>query len=156
MTVSKWDQRFLSLADHISHWSKDPSTKVGAVIVRPDKTIASLGFNGFPRAINDTTERLENRDLKYAFILHAEVNALLNSQTPVQGHTMYLTHPCCERCAVQVIQAGIKRVVAIAPHGAFADRWTKNVEMSAMMFAEADVAVELIDFLDVFPEFLPC
>ena len=69
--TSKWDTRFLSLAEHISSWSKDPSTKVGAAIIGPYRDIISLGYNGFPRGVEDTPERLENRELKYKMIVHA-------------------------------------------------------------------------------------
>ena len=68
----KWDGRFLDLAAHISNWSKDPSTKVGCVVVGPDREIRSTGFNGFPRGIADTDERLSDRNLKYPLICHAE------------------------------------------------------------------------------------
>ena len=72
----KWKRRFIELAKHISTWSKDPSTQVGAVIVRPDKTIASVGFNGFPRGVDDRPEKLADRPLKYQMIVHAEINAI--------------------------------------------------------------------------------
>ena len=75
----KWDGRFLSLATHISNWSKDPSTKVGCVVVGPDREIRSTGFNGFPRGIADTDERLSDRDLKYPLICHAEENAIMHA-----------------------------------------------------------------------------
>ena len=62
--LSKWDERFIELARLVAAWSKDPSTKVGAVIVRPDRTVASVGFNGFARGVDDTEERLNDRALK--------------------------------------------------------------------------------------------
>ena len=76
---AKWDIRFLKLATHISEWSKDPSTKVGCVVVGPDREIRSTGFNGFPRGIQDSDERLTNRDLKYPLICHAEENAIMHA-----------------------------------------------------------------------------
>jgi dCMP deaminase len=112
MFNEKWDLRFLELAKLISTFSKDPSTKCGAVIVRPDKTIASTGFNGFPQLLKDNSELYDNRDIKYSRIIHGEVNALLFAKEPVTGYTLYTTGPCCDRCAVQMIQAGIKRFVA--------------------------------------------
>ena len=75
----KWDHRFIELADHIAQWSKDPSTKVGCVIVGEDREIRSTGFNGFPRGIDDDEERLNNRDLKYPLICHAEENAIMHA-----------------------------------------------------------------------------
>jgi dCMP deaminase len=108
----KWDKRFLELAAHVSQWSRDPSTKVGAVIARPDHTIVSLGFNGFPRGMNDDPELYNNRDEKYSRIIHGEVNCLIHAYQRVDGYSLY-TYPlgCCDRCAVQLAQAGIKRFI---------------------------------------------
>ena len=77
----KWDKRFLELAKHISDWSKDPSTstKVGCIVVGEDREIRSTGFNGFPRGIEDKTERLEDREQKYPMICHAEENAIMHA-----------------------------------------------------------------------------
>ena len=75
----KWDRRFLELAEHISTWSKDPSTKVGCVVVGEDREIRSTGFNGFPRGIEDDAERLEDREQKYPLICHAEENAIMHA-----------------------------------------------------------------------------
>ena len=75
----KWDRRFLDLASHICGWSKDPSTKVGCVVVGEDREIRSTGFNGFPRGIEDSMERLDDRELKYPLICHAEENAIMHA-----------------------------------------------------------------------------
>ena len=64
----KWDARFLDLAKHISDWSKDPSTKVGCVVVGEDREVRSTGFNGFPRGIEDTAARLNDRSQKLSLI----------------------------------------------------------------------------------------
>ena len=119
----KWDIRFLNLAKTISLFSKDPSTKVGAIIVRPDKSIVSTGYNGFPRGMEDRAEWYENRDEKYSRILHAEVNALVQAKQSVEGCTLY-TYPflCCDRCCVQMMQAGIVRFVSIIPND---DQWAR-------------------------------
>jgi len=79
MVAAKWDVRFLELALHISQWSKDPSTKVGCVVVGPDREIRSTGFNGFPRGINDSIDRLSDREQKYPLICHAEENAIMHA-----------------------------------------------------------------------------
>jgi dCMP deaminase len=71
-----WDLRFLTLARLVASWSKDPSTQCGAVLVRPDKTIAGIGYNGFPRAMVDDPAVLGERLTKYPRILHAEWNAV--------------------------------------------------------------------------------
>jgi dCMP deaminase len=108
----KWDLRFLELAKLVSTWSKDPSTKTGAVIVRPDKTVVSIGFNGFPKGMSDSEADYANRELKYKKIVHCEMNALIHAGGSVRGCTLY-TYPfaCCERCVVHIIQAGIIRFV---------------------------------------------
>lgn len=139
---AKWDCRFLDLAEHIAQWSKDPSTKVGAVIVRPDKTIASVGFNGLPRGIEDTDERLTHRGTKYALTIHAESNAVLHAREPLEGHTLY-TWPFqpCSNCAVTIIQTGIHRIVAPAE---VPDRWFTNFMLAREIFLEAGVELELL------------
>jgi dCMP deaminase len=129
--TDKWDNRFLALARHISEWSRDPSTKVGAVIVRPDKSVCSMGFNGFPKKMVDLPEYYENRDEKYSRIIHAEANALIFAREPVKGYTLY-TWPlaCCDRCTVQMIQAGIARFVFPKLPEKMLDRWDKSVSQS--------------------------
>lgn len=140
MTRTVWDQRFLALAEHVASWSRDPSTKVGAVIVRPDKTIASVGFNGFPRGMSDDPELYANRELKYSRIVHAEINAILHTREALHGYTLY-TWPLapCDRCAVTVIQSGISRVVFPATSEEACQRWGKLLEVALGMFAEAGV-----------------
>lgn len=100
----------LGLAVAVAERSRDPSTKVGAVIMRFDKTIASMGYNGFPRTMEDKDEWWNNRPEKYARVIHAEMNALLNAKESVRGMALYCTHPCCEHCAKHVIAAGIEAV----------------------------------------------
>lgn len=111
-----WDCRFAQLAKFISLWSKDPSTKVGSVIVRPDKTVCSVGFNGFPRGIPDHPEWYADRTKKLKIVKHAEVNALHFARDRVEDYTLYVYPlPPCTQCAGDIIQRGIKRVVAIVP-----------------------------------------
>lgn len=137
-SMSIWHQRFLSLAEHVAQWSKDPSTKVGAVIVRPDKTIVSLGFNGFPRGLRDDG-RLEDRETKYSMILHAEENAILMARQSLVGCTIYTWPlPPCSKCAAIIIQSGISHVVA--PH-LVEDRWAESIERATRMFVEAGLTV---------------
>ena len=110
----KWDRRFIDLALHISGWSKDPSTKVGCVVVGEDREIRSTGFNGFPRGIDDSMERLEDRELKYPLICHAEENAIMHAARigiSLKDCTAYVTWPPCTRCARSLIQAGVVEVV---------------------------------------------
>ena len=139
----KWDIRFLKLATHISEWSKDPSTKVGCVVVGPDREIRSTGFNGFPRGIQDSDERLTNRDLKYPLICHAEENAIMHAARiglALKGCTAYVTWPPCTRCARSLIQAGVSEIVI--PSGLeIPDRWKDDFEMSMGLLREADVTI---------------
>lgn len=143
----KWDKRFLLLAAHVSMWSKDPSTKVGSVIVRPDKTVASLGYNGFPKGVSDNKEHYENREEKYGRVVHAEVNAVLHARERLQGCTMYVYPPgygpSCDRCSTVIIQSGIVRVVGIRCADEFASRWKEACERGLQMFEEAGVEVTM-------------
>lgn len=143
--AGKWDRRFLDLAHHISGWSRDPSTKVGAVIVRPDKTIASVGFNGFPRGVADLDERYADRPTKYRMVVHAEANAIVSAREPLHGCSLYV-HPLfpCSSCAALAIQAGIVRVATPPPEGDL-ERWRESFEASAEMFVEAGVAFDLVE-----------
>ena len=90
--ATDWNKWFLGLAEYVSTASKDPSTKVGAVIVDDERRVVSLGYNGLPRGVDDTEERLNNRDLKYRIIVHAERNSLLFARGSVKGCTIY-TYP---------------------------------------------------------------
>ena len=142
----KWDGRFLSLATHISGWSKDPSTKVGCVVVGPDREIRSTGFNGFPRGIADTDERLSDRDLKYPLICHAEENAIMHAARiglALKDCTAYVTWPPCTRCARSLIQAGISEVVI--PSGLeIPVRWKEDFERSMALFRESGVVIRTV------------
>lgn len=133
-----WHRRFLALADHVAQWSRDPSTKVGAVIVRPDRTIVSVGFNGFPRGVRDLLERYADRPTKYSMVVHAEANAILTAREPLHGYTLYSTLMTCNECAKLIIQAGISQVVAPRPD---ADRYQP---VAMQMYEEAGVKVTLL------------
>ena len=139
--MSDWDDRFLKLAQHIAQWSKDPSTKVGAVIVRPNRTIASVGYNGFPRGVNDD-ERLNDRPYKYAMTVHAEANAILSANERLDGCTLYVTPLSpCSSCASILIQSGIKRVVAYMPHQP--EHWADSFAIARTMLDEAGIEWEI-------------
>jgi dCMP deaminase len=139
----KWDKRFLALASHIAGWSKDPSTQVGCVVVGPDREIRSTGFNGFPRGIEDSIARLENRELKYPLICHAEENAIMHAARigiSLKGCTAYVTWPPCSRCARSLIQAGVDEVV-YPSESEIPGRWGDDFEIAASMMNEAGLAV---------------
>jgi dCMP deaminase len=137
---SKWDNRFMRLAREISTWSKDPSSKIGAVIVDDERRILSTGYNGFPRGIADTEERLNNKEEKYPRVIHAEMNAILAALyngVSVKGATLYVWDlPVCADCTKSVIQAGIRRIVMTYPEYA-PEKWQKQWnELSKPMIEE--------------------
>lgn len=138
--MDKWDKRFINIAKEVSTWSKDPSTKVGAVIVSPDKDIVATGYNGFPRGIHDNENDYENRELKYKKVVHAEMNAIIRSKRDLTGHTLYV-YPiqCCSNCAACIIQSGIKRIVSLDTNHALKDSFILANEM----FNEAGIEVIL-------------
>lgn len=138
-SLNKWDERFLSLAENVAQWSKDPSTKVGCVIVREDLTIAGTGYNGFPRGMCDHKELYEDRETKYSRTIHAEVNAVLNSHGPLEGCTAYVTAPPCTNCALVLIQKGIDRVVCCRPSEDLLNRWADSINKTKGFFAEVEV-----------------
>ena len=144
MILKKWDLRFLEMARNAASWSKDPSTKVGAVIVDDDKRVISVGYNGFPKGVTDD-ERLNDREEKYKMIVHAERNALLFANKDVRNCNLF-TYPFmpCSVCAGMIIQAGIKRVVTVRNNNS---RWQKDFAVSCQMFKESEV--DLIQYATV-------
>ena len=141
--MSKWDQRFLELAKQISTWSKDPSTQVGCVVVGPDREIRSTGFNGLPRGIEDTSERLNNREIKYPMICHAEENAIMHAARTgisLKNCVAYVTWPPCTRCARSLIQAGVSEIV-YPKEVEIPERWEADFDMSLNMFKESKTLV---------------
>lgn len=140
---NKWDARFLQLASVISQWSKDPSTKVGTVIVRPDRTIVSTGYNGLPRSVMDNDERLKNRDAKLLYTIHAELNAILTAHTPLRYCTVYTTHQPCAQCMGAIIQAGVVRVVYIS-NPEMEKRWQDHLLVARGMAVEAKVQLSYL------------
>ena len=140
--MDRWDARFLEEAKNIAQWSKDPSTKTGALLVSPNRKVVIGGYNGFPHGMSDANELYENREEKYSRIVHCEMNALINAQRNVEGFTLY-TWPfaSCDRCAVHMIQAGITRVVAPPLPEDLVERWGANLKRSIGYFQEAGVEV---------------
>lgn len=132
------------MAKLVSTWSKDPSTQTGAVIVRPNGTVASVGFNGFPKGMNDDPALYANREEKYSRVVHCEVNALIFSEGSVVGSTLY-TWPflSCDRCMVQMLQAGIKRFVAPVASLDGLSRW--GAAFAKVKQYAAEVGVEVVE-----------
>ena len=137
----KWDRRWLELANVIGGWSKDPSTKVGAVIVDGRNRLVSVGYNGLPQGIVDSHDRLHDRELKYKIIIHAERNAVLFAGRSVEECTLY-TVPFmpCASCAGQMIQSGIAKVVSYENDN---PRWQEDFALTQELFDEAGVELVL-------------
>lgn len=142
----KWDERYIAMAQQVGSWSKDPSTQVGAVAVSDKGQVLCTGYNGFPRGVKDTDFRYNNRDIKYELIVHAEMNAIYNATyngVSLDGATMYVHGlPCCNKCALGLIQTGIKRVVMKGnPND---PRWNESWKLSMELFTETNIEWEFI------------
>jgi dCMP deaminase len=132
---------FMKLAYTIAEGSKDPDTKVGSVIVGKDQEIISMGWNGFPRKINDSVPERFLRPTKYLYTVHSELNSILNAArigVSCKGSTLYTTLFCCHECAKAVIQAGIVKVV----YAERKENWEESFKISEEMFSEAGITVE--------------
>ena len=143
--MNKWDQRWLDIAGQVSSWSKDPSTKIAAIAVK-DKRLIATGYNGFPRGIEDTDDRWNNREEKYKYVVHAEMNCIYNANyhhQSLKGATMYIVGlPVCHECAKGIIQAGVERVVA--NFNSVPMKWSKSNEITEKMFKEAGVIYDKV------------
>ena len=141
----KWKKRYLELAEHVAQWSKDPSTQVGAVIVRPNKSVCSVGFNGFPAGHDDLPELYADREYKYKHIIHAEINAIKYACQNLNGFTLY-TWPFlpCKICAEKVIESGITTVIAPLPSEDILSRWGDSLEVTRARFKEKGIHCEEI------------
>lgn len=110
-----WDEYFMGLAHLSALRSKDPSTQVGAAIVDENRRVVSVGYNGFPKGCSDDVFPWEREgsllNTKYAYVVHAELNAILNAPRSVEGCTIYVSLFPCNECAKAIIQSGIKRIV---------------------------------------------
>ncbi len=143
MVMAKWDNRFIALAQHIAEWSKDPSTKVGAVLVDADRRVVSMGYNGAPRGTAEPSEG--DREQKLMRTIHAEENALHFAHRDVAGCTMYISRPPCAKCAAHMIQRGVKEVVYTYDGYDYQDymsRWKESFMEAVTMLAEAGVQIK--------------
>lgn len=139
-----WHSRFLNLAKTISHWSKDPSTKCGSIIVDIHGTVISQGYNGFPRGVEDSEEKYLDRSYKYDHVIHAEMNAVFNARQALDDHIIYVWPMLpCVRCAVMVAQLHIKCVVSQKLPKDLEERWGESVGKSKAVFEE--VGIEVIE-----------
>lgn len=143
----KWHIRFLRLAKEVSSWSIDPSTKVGCVLVK-NKRVISTGYNGFPKNISDTFDRLMDREQKYEITVHAEVNAVTTAAlhgVSTEGCAAYVTFSPCSRCASVLVNAGVTTIYVAGDGSIIPDRWLNNFILASNILAEAGVGYKVID-----------
>lgn len=137
----KWSRRFMELCDVLASWSKDPSTKNGAVLVDRNRIILGTGYNGYPRGVVDRD--YSEREYKYTRIVHSEANAILSSTVVlrnVEGVQLYTGMYPCQECAKLIIQSGVRRVVTRPPN----ERWEESASIAGEMFSESGVKVSLL------------
>src|SRR6056300_257865 len=146
MGLDKWDQRFLKLAEEVASWSKDPSRKIGAVAIGAKGQVLAQGFNGFPRGIDDSEERYNDRERKYELVVHAEMNVIYNatySGVSLDGATLYVTGlPVCSECAKGIVQVGIKRVIMRDME--IPDSWQESWRKTQVMFNETGIQFKFV------------
>ena len=147
--MTSWDKKYIRLAREISTWSKDPSTCIGAVAVGEKGQLLAQGYNGFPRGIEDSQERLNNRKEKYKYVVHAEMNCIYNATyngVSLNGSTIYIYGlPVCSECAKGLIQVGVKRVVSTPITDATPNKWVESTKLTKEIFEEAGVEYDFIN-----------
>lgn len=145
LDVLNWDDYFMGLAHLSAKRSKDPSTQVGAAIVSADHKVVGIGYNGFPNGCDDDEFPWDREgafaDTKYPFVVHAELNAILNSNQQCRGCTIYVSLFPCNECAKAIIQSGIKKIVYECDK--YAD--TESVKASKRMLNAAGVELVQLD-----------
>ncbi|CAM9532530.1 unnamed protein product [Pylaiella littoralis] len=141
-------QAFFGIAEAVSKLSKDPSTSVGCILLDPDTlSCKSLGYNGFPRGVNDTMEKRWERPEKYSFVSHAEANAVAQaalSGTSTKNAICVVTHFPCSDCSKLLIQSGVKRVVTKEPSDEMVERWGDSFNVSNVMFSETGIIIQYV------------
>jgi dCMP deaminase len=145
-----WDNFFIGMCLYVSQKSKDKSTKLGAVIVNDDYDILAIGWNGFPRGIDDTNEEFHQRPEKYYITEHAERNAIINAGRvgrPLKGGTLYIPFqptPCAD-CTRAAIQAGITKIVGTDfKFTGKGKHWDENLEFANRMLNEAGIIQRIV------------
>lgn len=149
LPIPSWDEFFLRHVYLTALKSKDPRTRIGAILVR-DKHIISSGYNGFGRGVKDLGERYNDRDAKYAFICHAEFNSVLQCAKlgiSSDNTTLYTPGFPCSECCKAIIQGGISEIVLHKqwPNLTYSEKWVKSFEISKMMTDEAGIKVRVFD-----------
>ena len=147
MFSKQWDIRYMKLAEEVAKWSKDPSSQIGVVAIGSQGQVLSQGYNGFPRGIHDHIDRYTNREIKYDFIVHAEMNCIYNASfngVSLKGSTIYVYGlPVCNECAKGIIQVGASRVVTNKSNHPD-DRWYEPCRKAEEMLLEAGVTYDYL------------
>lgn len=146
----KWNEYFLNIAETVKLKSKDESTQIGAVIVGMDNEVLSTGYNSFPRGLDDNLQERQERPEKYFWMVHAELNAILNAArvgTKLKNSTIYITSgvPCVD-CAKSIVNAGIKTVyckrVCTTKNK---EKWEDSQKRSVQLLNECGVEIVFYD-----------
>ena len=141
--MSKWHKRYLEMCDLVASWSKDPSSKFGAVITDKNDRVVSLGFNGFAQGFEDTPERWNDRQFKYRHVLHAEEQAILFAKRDLSNCKLYIQMPPCSSCMSKIAQSGIKTVICKAPSEDYLSRW--SIDEPMQVARECGIEVIILD-----------
>lgn len=142
-----WDKLFMQHVYLIASKSKDPRTKIGAVLVK-DGVIISEGYNGFARGVKDYEERYLDRELKYKFVVHGEANSVLNAVrhgVNTSGATCYTQGVPCHDCMKTLLQAGVKEIVVHDQWPSHGGPWAESAKLSRQMCEEAGVTIRVIN-----------
>lgn len=135
--------RYMGIADSVALWSKDPEAKVGAVAVSPQGNIVSTGFNGFPRGILDSQERLNDKEVKNSIMIHAEMNCIINAASqgvPLHSCQIFVSgRGTCLSCAKALIQVGVAEVIMKKSDREASEKWLKDIEFAEMLYREASI-----------------
>lgn len=150
MLYPSYDIRYMRLAREIATWSKDPSTKVGAVAISQNNNIVlSQGYNGFPRGMDDDW-RLYIKSEKYEYIVHAELNMIYNAAdngVSLKGSSVYIYGlPCCHKCAIALAQSGVSNVVMCSTK---TTKWDISFEKSKDIFNEVGITYSFVNLDDM-------
>jgi dCMP deaminase len=140
-TISKWAKRYMALAHHVAQWSRDPTTKVGAVAVGVNQRQIAVGYNGFPTGIADTEERLNDRETKLLLMQHAERNVLDQATFNLEGALLVVTHHPCAECAKSIVSKNIRLVLCPVGSAGYRMRWKEEIELAKMILNEGGVVL---------------
>jgi dCMP deaminase len=149
LNTEKWDFRFMNMAKEVSTWSKDPSRKVGAVAVDTKHNILSMGYNGFPRFVDDAPSKYLDADIKARLVVHAETNLIYNATyngVCLNGSTLYVYGlPVCCECAKAVAQVGISRVVSPFYQNGIPSKWEESTKHTIQLFDEIGIRYDFLE-----------